>query len=110
MAADSMVIVQFEALESAIQSFTTSAGRIADLSGQLRSNAQAIQGCVESQASATYIGKQNTLANNVSTAQEALTAKVTALQQFLDGSIDAESAAEQIAESVTESASSFSMN
>ncbi len=110
MAADSMVIVQFEALENAIQSFTSSAGRISELAGQLRSNAQAIQACVESTASSTYIGKQNSLATNVDSAQEALMAKVNVLQQLLDGSIDAESAAERIAEGVNESASSFSMS
>lgn len=100
MADESMVIYNFAALESAINSFTASSSHISELTGQLRSNASAIQTAVVSAASEVYAGKMAILAGNFATAEERLTAEVQNLKMLADKAHAAEAQAKAIADGV----------
>lgn len=105
MADESMVIVDFQALESAITAFTTTAGHIAELSGNLKSNAAAVQSAIASDAANDYVGKLGTLSGNFSRAEERLTGEV----QKLKALVDKERMAERTAESIASNVSTFNM-
>lgn len=100
-ASNDIVIVNFEALESAINSFGEGANRILDISANITANASAIQGAIVSQAADTYVAKENALAKNVGTAKELLDKHVTELTSKLEEARSAEVKATTIAEGVT---------
>ena len=100
-ASNDVLIVNFEALESAINSFREGANRILDISANITANASAIQGAIVSQAADTYVAKENALAKNVGTAKELLDQHVVELTNKLEGARSAEAKATTIAEGVT---------
>lgn len=101
MADESVVIVNFQALESAISSFTTSSQAIAELAGELKSNAEAIRLAIKSDASDIYAGKVERLSSNFTNAEERLVREVDTLKAFADKERQAEAAAENLANSVS---------
>lgn len=106
MAANSeFVIVNFEALESAIDSFKTSANHILDISERVKANAAAIQSAMVSDASNTYVGKANTYAANVNTAKGLLDGHV----QDLENKLNEARATEVRAQSIADGVNTFNM-
>lgn len=100
-AGNDFVIVNFEALENAINLFKTGADRILDISSNITANASAVQSAIVSQAADTYVAKENALAKNVGNAKELLDKRVNDLTLKLEEARAAEAAAKQIAEGVT---------
>lgn len=103
MAGEDIVIVNFEALESAINTFTTSANHIADITSNLRSNAQAIQGAVVSQASDIYASKMDLLVQSFGEAEQRLITEDKTLETLKERAVQANQTAVQIAGGVTNS-------
>ncbi len=98
MAANSdMIIVNFEALDSAVDSFATSTSRITDIACRMRTNASAIQGAIVSDAASDYVSKANTYATNVDKAEELLDMRIQTLRSEAEKARAAESRARAIA-------------
>lgn len=100
MTDDNVVVYNFPALEKAITNFNTSSGKIANIAGRLKTNAEAIQRAAKSPASDTYYGNVCDLSGSVSEAAKLLKGHVSKLQGHLESAQAAESSAESVAEGV----------
>lgn len=96
------VIVNFNALDSAINKFHTTSGQISSLGSSLQSNASSLQGAWRSNASDTYAQKMSTLVANFSKASENLETEVAELQRLCDLEKEAERKAGVLADSVSD--------
>ena len=96
------VIVDFNALDSAINKFHATSGQISALEGSLQSNASSLQGAWRSNASDTYAQKMSALVANFNKASENLETEVAELQRLCDLEKEAERTAKGIADSVSD--------
>ena len=97
---NSTVIVNFSAVDSAINEYKTCATAINDLASELSAQASALSSAWKSSASEAYQGKMNNLKANFSKASETLNQRVNELTQALERERAAEEQARGIADSV----------
>ncbi|MBQ9058012.1 MAG: WXG100 family type VII secretion target [Atopobiaceae bacterium] len=102
MAGSDTVIVDFNALDSAINEFHNIGSQISSLGSELQSNSAQLQGAWKADASNTYADKIAKLVANFSKASENLEAEVTELQRLCELEKEAERAAKGIASAISD--------
>ena len=100
MANTETVIVDVQALENAISSFTQCSTAIGNNASELQTNASQIYQAMKSSASDTYQRKMTNLVKNVQSAQAEL--KIQELSNYCERSKNAEKSAQNIADSILE--------
>lgn len=102
MADDSTIIYNFSALESAIESFDSSANTIASLAGDIKNIDPEVRAAVEATSGEILADKVSGLSDNVSKAHESLKGRINGdLKKYLEQGQQAERAAENVASSVS---------
>lgn len=96
------VIVDVQALENAISSFTQCSTAIGNNASELQTNASQIYQAMKSSASDTYQRKMRNLVKNVQSAQAELKVKIQELSNYCERSKNAEKSAQNIADSILE--------
>lgn len=101
-----MRIVNFDALQNAIDQFEACSASIARISSAMADNASEFTRAIVSDASNTYAGKANGFAQSIGEAKSALDTRIT---ELLRTDLSQARATEAAAEGIAESVRQFSM-